>query len=883
MRIIELRALRGPNYWSNYWKKLIYMLLDIESYEQKPTNKIPGFTENLREVFPDMLAHKCGFKTEGGFFRAVEEGTWAGHTIEHIALELQIMAGSDTGFGRTRQSNKHGIYHIVFNYEEEAAGLYAAKSAVDIFLSIAEGCGIESLKYKIDDYVHNIRNLTRAARLGPSTSSIVLEARKRNIPVIRLDAESYVQLGYGIHQKKIIAAMTSQTSAIAMELASDKYETKRILEEMSVPVPHAVIISERDSLLDAIEDVGFPLAVKPLDSSQGKGVTVNINSYEEALEAYNDAVKYAKKIIIEKSLNGRDFRALVINYKFTAAAERIPPYVIGNGKNTILELVNMINTDLKRGDAHENILSKIKIDDHTNHLLRQKNYSADTILPENERCYLKSVANLSTGGTAIDRTLEVHPDNIFLFERIARIIGLDIAGIDIIAPGLDTPVVNNGGGIIEVNAAPGLRMHLNPSFGEGINVAGNIVDMLFPKGNPSRIPIISITGTNGKTTTTRLTAHIFRQTGKTIGYTTTDGIYVNDKLIIAGDTTGSISALTILKDPCVEVAVLETARGGIIRAGLAFDNCDVGIVTNVGTDHLGISDIDTLEDMARVKEVVPRSVSDSGYAVLNADDTLVYNMKNEVDCNIALFSLDENNHRIIDHIEYGGIAAIVKDSSVLLFEKGEPRFIEYLNRIPITFEGRAAFMVQNVLAAVLAAHVQGVEIETIRKGLNTFVPSPELTPGRLNIINMGHYNIIVDFAHNAESMRALSNLLKHFSASRITGLFGGTGDRRDADLRQYGKCAAKMFDRIILKEDDALLRGRKPGEMQELITEGIRSTDENIQVRFIKNELDAIRTAVDESIDDEVIVLLYDNFERSMKLIEEIKTQQTESRQIRES
>jgi len=872
MRIIELRALRGPNYWSNYRKKLIYMLLDLESYETKPSNKIPGFSDRLKIVLPEMISHQCGYKNAGGFFRAVEEGTWAGHIIEHIALELQSMAGIEAGFGRTRQSNKPGVYHVLFNYEEESSGIYAAKAAVDVFLSLAEGSGQESLKEKISEYVYQIRKRNHEARLGPSTRSIVQEAEKRNIPYIRLDEESYVQLGYGIHQKRIIAAMTSQTSALAMELASDKYETKRVLADMSVPVPHAVIITTKEELSDAVEDVGFPLVIKPLDASQGKGVTVNVNSFEDALEAYQDAEKYAKKIIIERSLTGRDFRALVINYKFVAAAERIPPYVTGNGKNTILELVDMINADLRRGDSHDNILSKIKIDDHTNHLLRQKNYSANTVLPENETCYLKSVANLSTGGTAIDRTEEVHPENVFLLERIARIIGLDICGIDIVAPSLDTPLMSNGGGVIEVNAAPGLRMHLNPSFGQGRNVAGKIIDMLFPDNVQSRIPIISITGTNGKTTTTRLTAHLFKQTGKTVGYTTTDGIYVNDKLIIAGDTTGFISARTILKDPCVEVAVLESARGGIIRNGLAFDNCDVGVVLNIGADHLGISDMNTLEDMARVKEVVPRSVRTEGYAVLNADDTLVYNMRNEIDCNIALFSLDENNIRIMDHIEYGGMAALAKDNAVFIFEKGEQKFVEHLKNVPLTFNGKAAFMVQNVLASVLASYAQGLDLELIRKGLNSFIPSPELTPGRLNIIKMGHFDIIVDYAHNAESLRALGNLLKHYSGSRITGLFGGTGDRRDTDIKQFGKCAAKMFTRIIIKEDEAMLRGRQPGEMGELLLEGIRSVDDDIQVKLIRDELEALQTAIDESIDDEVIVLLYDNFEKSMKFIEELKT-----------
>ncbi|MGH9948240.1 MAG: cyanophycin synthetase, partial [Pyrinomonadaceae bacterium] len=631
MEILEIRTLRGPNYWSGYWKKLIIMRLDIGDYEDRPTDKIDGFYGRMNEVMPTLLTHGCSYSEEGGFLRRVTEGTWAGHVIEHFALEFQTLAGMDTGYGRTRETGEHGIYNVVFSYHEEEVGRYAARAAVRLFLALAEGAEIEVIKTEIADDIQKMREIREEVRFGPSTGSLVDEAVSRDIPFIRLNDQSLVQLGYGVYQKRIQATTTANTNMIAVDIAGNKHATKTLLGDMGVPVPKGYRIRLEEELEDTLERVGFPVVIKPLDGNHGKGATVGIKNLEDALIAWEKAKEYSRWIIVEQQLQGADFRALVVNNRLIAVAERVPAHVIGDGKQTIQQLIDKTNEDPRRGYGHENVLTEIEIDGQTMRCIRTAGYELDTVLPKGEKLFLKTTANISTGGTAIDVTDEVHPENVFLFERIARIIGLDVAGIDVIAPNVSEPLRETGGGIIEVNAAPGFRMHLAPSEGIGRNVAEHVIDMLFPAGTEFRIPIFAITGTNGKTTTTRLIAHILRNSGRTVGFTTTDGTYIGNEQIVQGDNTGPVSAQLVLKDPTVDVAVLETARGGIIRSGLGFDHADIGVVLNVAADHLGLKDVNTLEDLARVKSVIPRAVGKRGFAVLNAEDELVYKMKELVD------------------------------------------------------------------------------------------------------------------------------------------------------------------------------------------------------------------------------------------------------------
>jgi len=653
MRILEIKVLRGPNYWSIRRSKLIQMKLDLEEMEQKPTNQIPGFRERLEKLLPTLYEHRCSEGEPGGFFHRVDEGTWMGHVIEHIALEIQTLAGMDTGFGRTRSTGeKEGVYYVIFDYIEEDAGIYAARAAVRIAQAL-----VNNETYDLDADIQHMREIREDTRLGPSTGCIVDEAAKRGIPFIRLNKQSLVQLGYGVHQKRIRATIASTTSNIAVDIAGDKEETKLLLDAAQIPVPKGTVIRTEEGLNDAIESLGYPLVIKPIDGNHGKGNTTNITTWEVAAKALVAAQQYGRSVIVEKFITGFDFRALVINYKFICAALRTPASVIGDGEHTTQWLIDETNKDPRRGYGHEKVLTQITIDQFTQKMLDEKGYSLETIPEKDEIVLLKPTANLSTGGTSTDVTDEVHPVNIFMAERIARIIGLDICGIDIMAPNLKKPITENGGVILEVNAAPGFRMHVEPSEGIARNAAEPVIDMLFPKGSTGRIPIIAITGTNGKTTTTRLTAHICKAAGKKVGYTTSDGVYIQNQLMMKGDCTGPLSAKFVLSDPTVDFAVLESARGGLLKAGLAFDKCDVAIVTNVTADHMGLAGINTLEQMARVKSVVPETVRKDGFAILNAEDDLVYKMKEDLTCNVALFSMNEHNPRIVRHCKAGGYAA----------------------------------------------------------------------------------------------------------------------------------------------------------------------------------------------------------------------------------
>ena len=877
MEILEIRTLRGPNYWSGYWKKLIIMRLDIGDYEDRPTNKIDGFYERMNEAMPSLVTHGCSYQEEGGFLRRVEEGTWAGHAIEHFALELQTLAGMDTGYGRTRETGERGIYNVVFSYMEEEVGRYAGRSAVRLFLDVAEGRPMDEIKAAIADEVQKMREVREEVRFGPSTGSLVEEAISRDIPFMRLNEQSLVQLGYGVHQKRIQATITANTNMIAVDIAGNKHATKKLLGDMGVPVPKGYRIRDEEELESTLKAVGYPIVIKPVDGNHGKGATVGITDLEHAKTAFEKAKEYSRWVIVEQMLQGADFRALVVNNRLIAVAERIPAHVVGDGKNTIERLIEITNSDHRRGYGHENVLTLIEIDGQTLRCIRAKGYELDSVLPEGEVLHLKTTANISTGGTAIDRTDEVHPENVFLFERIARIIGLDVAGIDVIGPNVSEPLHANGGGIIEVNAAPGFRMHLAPSEGIGRNVSEHVLDMLFPPGTPTRIPIISITGTNGKTTTTRLIAHILKGSGKTVGFTTTDGTYIQNQQILRGDNTGPVSAQLVLKDPTVEVAVLETARGGIIRSGLGFDYCDIGIVTNIASDHLGLKDVNTLEDLARVKSVVPRAVSRRGHAILNAEDPLVFKMRELVDGHCVYFSMNEDHPNIERQAKRGRISCVYENGYITILKGKWKVRIEKAVNIPLTYGGRAEFMIQNVLAATLGCFVHGVSIEDIRVGLTTFNAGTAQTPGRLNFIEVGDVTVLMDYAHNPAGLRGLAAFINKLPNKYRTVVLNGTGDRRDDDIRELGKIAGDTFERIVIRRGN-YLRGRSEADMVRLLQEGIAQSDNKTQVRVIPESRDAIRHAVKMGRKGELVVTLADLVPDDIKYVQEIRDEYLQAR-----
>lgn len=867
MKIREIRAMRGPNYWSIRRHFLIVMKLDLEDMEERPTNVVDGFSERLEKMFPTMYEHECSEGHAGGFFKRVKEGTWMGHVIEHIALEIQTLAGMDVGFGRTRSTSEHGVYNVVFSYMEEKVGIYAAKAAVRIAQAL-----VDAQPYDLEEDIQKMREIREDERLGPSTGSIVQEAAARGIPWIRLNRHSLVMLGYGINQKRIQATVTSQTSSIAVEIACDKEDTKNLLEAANIPVPRGRIIYDQEDLENAVEAIGFPLVIKPVNGNHGRGATINIRSMEEAIEALTAAKRISRAVICEKFITGFDHRVLVINYKFVSAAKRTPALVTGDGKSNIQQLIDEVNKDPRRGYGHEKVLTAIKVDDMTRNILTEKNLTLESVLPAGEILYLKSTANISTGGTATDVTDLVHPHNVFMAERIARIIGLDICGIDIMTDDISEPLSDTDGAILEVNAAPGFRMHLAPTDGLPRNVAEPVIDMLFPPGAPFKIPIVAITGTNGKTTTTRLTAHIAKTAGHKVGFTTTDGIYIQNIMMQRGDCTGPQSAEFVLKDPTVDFAVLETARGGILRAGLGFHQCDIGIVTNVAADHLGLKDINTLEDMARVKSIVPEAVMPSGFAILNADDELVRGMAKGLQCKIAYFSMDEKNPLIREHCDNGGLAAIAENGYITICKGNWKIRVEKIINIPLTFRGKAAFMIQNILPAVLTGFIRNFKIEDIRLALETFIPSPVQTPGRMNLFEFKKFNVMVDYAHNPAGFQAIARFLEKIEAKPKIGIIAGVGDRRDEDIVSLGVLAAKMFDEVVVRQDRNL-RGRSEQEIIELMLKGIHSIDPNKKYTVIPSEPEAIDYAFKNAVKGAFIIIcsdvVPDALEQVMKYKEE--------------
>ncbi len=763
-----------------------------------------------------------------------------GHVIEHIALEIQTLAGMECGFGRTREMAERGVYNVVFSYWEKRAGRYAAKASVRIAENLIAGEDIE-----LEKHVQNLREIREDDRLGPSTGSLVEEAEKRKIPWIRLNNRSLVQLGYGVNQKRIQATIASTTSSIAVEIACDKEDTKELLEAAEIPVPKGRIIYDQEDLENAIDRLGFPLALKPIAGNHGRGITTNVKNLEDAIEALRLAKEHSRRVIVEQFITGFDHRVLVINYKFEAAAVRKPAAVVGDGSSTIKELIDKVNEDPRRGFGHEKVLTAITVNDQTINFLKDQELTVDSVPKKGEEILLKPTANLSTGGTAEDITDQVHPSIITMCERVARIIGLDICGIDIMAPSLFRPLKETGGAILEVNAAPGFRMHLEPTHGLPRNVAEPVIDMLFPNKSYERIPIVAISGTNGKTTTSRLISHIVKSAGYHVGYTTTDGVYIQDELMMQGDCTGPVSAEFVLKDPTVDFAVLECARGGLLRAGLGFHKCNTAVVTNVGGDHLGLGGIDTIEKLAHVKAVVTKVVLPDGYAVLNADDDLVYKMRQGATGEIALYSMNEHSARIKEHTKKNGLACVYENGYITLLKGNWKVRVAEAKDIPITFDGRAEFNIQNVMGATLAAYTNGIKASEIRAALKNFQPGAETTPGRMNIFEFKDFSVMCDYAHNAHGMRAIKGFLDKTEANKKIGIIAGVGDRRDEDTIELGEVAGAMFDEIIIRQDKNL-RGRSADEIMDLIQKGIKKSNPKIKIHIIEKEFEAVEFAIKE-------------------------------------
>ncbi|GAB4112835.1 MAG: cyanophycin synthetase [Roseiflexaceae bacterium] len=880
MRVLETRVFRGPSPYG--YRPVIRLTLDLEEVEEWPSARIPGFNDRLVSLIPTLQEHGCSYGEPGGFIRRLSDenrdgtyGTWMGHVIEHIAIEIQCLAGTPVTYGKTRSvPNQPGVYHVVYAYIEEQVGIEAGELALKLVRSLLPHSlpsALPAEEREQFDFIAERDELIARAQdivLGPTTASLVEEARKRDIPAIRLDEHSLVQLGYGKYQQRIRASVTGRTSNIAVETASDKELTIKLLGDVGIPVPRHRRVRSEEGAADAAEALGFPLVVKPLDVSHGRGVSLNLNSVEEVVNAYRIAAEYSSSVLVETYLHGKDYRVLVINGEVIAVAERVPAHVIGDGTHTIAQLIEITNRDPRRGFGHEKVLTKIKITHQSELLLARAGYSLETVLAAGERFFLASTANLSTGGTAIDRTTEISYETREIARRAALIIGLDVAGIDIITPDISQSLREVGGGIVEVNAGPGFRMHIQPSEGQPRNVARPVVNMLFPPGSPHRIPIVAITGTNGKTTTSRMVAHIFKMSGERVGLTTTDGIYIDGQLFMRGDLTGPWSARMVLKDPTVDAAVLETARGGILREGLGFDRCDVGAVLNVSNDHLGLRGINTLEEIAEVKSLVVEVVRKDGASVLNADDPLVSDMAGRAGGRIVYFSMhggESASDLLKDHIAKGGTAVVlqpgVRGDMIAIYDAEQYIPLLWTHLIPATLEGKAMHNVANALAATAIAYARGISVENIKQGLRTFTTSFYQAPGRLNVFDEHPFRVIVDYAHNPAAFRAMQDLVQRLRPSykRIIGVVSAPGDRRDIDIREDGEIAGSMFDLLVIKEDDDT-RGRASGSIAAMIREAaIHVGMQDSQITIVLNELEATRYALSMGEQGDLVIIFADS------------------------
>ncbi len=862
--MIEIRSTtvyRGPNIWARM--PVILMVVDIGELEDRPTNKIPGFYERLTELLPSLYDHGCSLGRPGGFLQRMREGTWMGHVLEHVALELQNLAGAEVTRGKTRSAQERGVYNVVYEYKQEDVGLAAGKLGVRLLNHLVYDTEPDfDFQQALEDTV--IRVAEQLA-YGPSTGAIVAEAERREIPVIRLDPRrSLVQLGHGCYQKRIWATVTSQTSNIAVDIASNKELTNRLLQEVGIPVPRSLTVRTADDAVVAARRIGFPVVIKPLDGNHGRGVCLDLKHEEEVRQMFPVAYRESRAgaVVVESYITGRDYRILVINNQVVAVAERVPAHVTGDGVHTVRELVDITNADPRRGVGHEKVLTRITIDTQTMETLERQGIGLDDVPSQGQVVWLKQTGNMSTGGTSIDRTDDIHPENAELARQAAMVVGLDIAGIDFIAPDISASVRQSGGAIVEVNAGPGFRMHTHPTEGHPRHVGRAVIDMLFPPGTPARVPIVAVTGTNGKTTTVRMIAHIMKTAGKRVGMTTTDGIYIDGTQIMAGDMSGPTSAQMVLKNPTINFAVLETARGGILRAGLGFDRADVAVVTNVAPDHLGLSGVETVAELARVKAVVPQSVFRDGTSVLNADNEWTVGMANIARGEIIYFSMDEKNPVIREHVRNRGRAVVLRETPqgdmITIIEHRRETSLILANQIPATFDGRLRVNIENAMAATAAALGQDVPLDYIRHALRTFTASFYQTPGRFNMLEVNGKRVLMDYCHNVPGLEAMIDFVKRMGARRTLAVITMPGDRRDEDIRAFGCLAGKHFAELIIREDTNT-RGRPRGAIAELLRQAaIEGGSDPSAISIVLDELQSVREAIERADRDDLVVLMVD-------------------------
>ncbi len=876
MRILERSVYVGPSIYAHF--PVIRLELDLGALEDWPTSRLgPGFVETLLDTLPGLREHGCSYGEAGGFVRRLteDEGTWLGHVLEHVAIELQNVAGETVTFGKTRSSGLPGHYHVVYEYEQQDVGLEAGQLALTFIASLLpEEIRPAGLVPRGFDFARERDDFIRFAQrraLGPSTASLVHAAEARDIPWIRLNSQSLIQFGHGRYQQRIQATVTSRTPHIAVELASDKEETNKILGQLGLPVPQQRLVQREDDAVRAAEAIGYPVVVKPYNGNHGRGVALNLGTAEQVRAAFPVAQQISRSVVIEKFVTGDDHRMLVVNNELVAVSKRLPGHVTGDGSSTVEQLVEGVNQDPRRGIGHEKVLTRIEFDLQADRLLAERGYTRQSVPAKGAMVPLRLTANLSTGGTAEDVTDVVHPDNAEMAVRAIKAIGLDVGGVDFLSSNVTESYKDIGGAICEVNAAPGFRMHIAPSSGKSRDVAGAVMDMLFPPGTPSRIPIAALTGTNGKTTTARMLAHIHKLVGRHVGMTTTDGVYVDGQCTVKGDMTGPVATRMVLSDPFVDVAVLELARGGMLRAGMGVRWCDVGAVLNVQGDHLGLRGVETLEDLARVKRIVVEVARDT--AVLNADDPLCLRMADYTEAKHVCYVTMNPQHPLVrEHITAGGRGMVleqgIKGQMITIYDHGAHIPLLWTHLIPATLEGRALHNVQNAMFAAAMAFSMGVKLEDIRHGLRTFQTSFFQAPGRMNVFDEHPFKVIVDYGHNASAVELMAQLARKLDvAGRRIVVLAAPGDRRDQDIADTARAAAGSFDHYVCRRDDRA-RGRGPDEVPRMLRHGLIAAGVPADaIEMIPDEQEAHQRALSLAEPGDLVLLFADALTRTWKQV----------------
>jgi len=886
MKVLETNVYVGPSRYATF--PVIRQVLDLGILEEWPTARLgTRYINALLKALPGLREHGCSYRAPGGFVRRMreDEGTWLGHVMEHVAIEMQCVAGSDVTFGRTRSTGDFAHYNMIFEYHQRDVGLEASRIALVLLLHLLPA----KLKKQLDsppdpkfDFEQERDTFIRFAQrheFGPSTASLVKAAEARDIPYIRLNKYSLVQFGHGKYQRRIQATITSETRQIAVGIAGDKEETHSILNDLGLPVPIQQIALSEDEAVRSAKRIGYPVVLKPLDGNHGRGVSINLTEDAQVEVAFGAAQAQSKgrSIIVESYVTGFDHRMLVINGELIAVAKRVPGHVVGDGKSSIEALVEEVNSDPRRGIGHEKVLTRLVFDEQAKRLLAQAGHTEETVLPEGEIFYLRSTGNLSTGGTAIDMTDVVHPDNREMAVRAVKSIGLDVGGVDFLTPDVTQSYKDIGGAIVEINAAPGFRMHVAPSEGTPRDVAEPVMNMLFPPGTPSRIPIAAITGTNGKTTTSRMLAHMLKTSGHVVGMTSTDGVYIDGHLTVKGDMTGPASASMVLRDPSVDMAVLETARGGILRSGLGFYRCDVAACLNISADHLGLKGVETEEEMAKVKRVIIEVATDT--VVLNADDPLCLEMANHTKAeNLCYVTVHPGHDLVREHIRLGGRAVAlelgINGEMITIYDKGAHIPLLWTHLIPATLEGKATFNVQNAMFAAAIAFSLGKPLDDIRHGLRTFSMSFFQAPGRMNVFDEHPFRVLLDYAHNPAAMQALVQVVDRMEPKgRRICVLSMPGDRRNEDIIQVTTTLADHFDHFICKADDNR-RGRGYDEIPQLLRAGL--LDQGVDasaIEMIPEEFKAVDRALNIAEPEDFVVILGDAVTRCWKQIINFNTE----------